>query len=97
MALETMAPVMEQMPRVAEQASSAPTGILVLIIMAVVGIIALAVSAVVYFLPTIIALKRNTSNKTAAILVDIFLGWSFVGWIIALVLSLTGVKLPKNK
>lgn len=47
----------------------------------------------VYLLPTIIAVTRKPVNMTAAILVNVFLGWSFIGWIIALVLAL-GTKQP---
>jgi hypothetical protein len=42
-----------------------------------------------YFLPTIIALIRR-SNSTAGIFVlNFFLGWTFIGWIAALVWSIT--------
>ncbi len=42
----------------------------------------------VYFLPTIIALIRRKRNKMLTIvLLNIFGGWTLVGWIIALVLS----------
>ena len=41
-----------------------------------------------YFLPTIIALVRRDRNALAIILVNIFAGWTFIGWVIALVWSL---------
>lgn len=41
-----------------------------------------------YLIPTIVAITRKPVNMTAAIVVNIFLGWSFIGWIIALVLAL---------
>ncbi len=41
-----------------------------------------------YLIPTIIAATRKPVNMTAAIVVNIFLGWSLIGWIIALVLAL---------
>jgi hypothetical protein len=40
---------------------------------------------VVYFLPTIIGAIRKKKNLTAIFLVNLFLGWSIVGWIVALV------------
>ena len=43
----------------------------------------------VYLIPTIIALIRRQSNMVAIILIDILAGWTLVGWIIALVLSVT--------
>ncbi len=41
-----------------------------------------------YFLPTIIALARRARNALAIVLVNIFAGWTFIGWVIALVWSL---------
>ncbi|MCX6005136.1 MAG: superinfection immunity protein [Chloroflexi bacterium] len=40
-----------------------------------------------YFLPTIIAIVRKKSNLLLILLLNIFLGWTLVGWIIALVLA----------
>lgn len=47
----------------------------------------------VYFIPTFIAIKSKHINKTGIILLNIFLGWSFVGWVIALIWSV----MKKNK
>lgn len=44
----------------------------------------------VYFLPTILAAVRHTKSILGIVLLNIFAGWTFVGWIIALVWSLTG-------
>jgi hypothetical protein len=41
-----------------------------------------------YFLPTIIALARRAHNTLGIILVNIFAGWTFIGWVITLVWSL---------
>ncbi len=41
-----------------------------------------------YFLPAIIAAARQTHNSTGILLLNIFLGWTFIGWIVALVLSI---------
>jgi Superinfection immunity protein len=38
-----------------------------------------------YFLPSIIALARNKRDITAIFLLNLFLGWSIIGWIVALV------------
>lgn len=40
---------------------------------------------VIYFLPTIIALVRHKRNTVSILLLNLFLGWTFIGWIIALV------------
>lgn len=41
------------------------------------------VSLLLYFLPAVLA--RNKSNFTAILLVNLFLGWTFIGWIVALI------------
>ena len=38
-----------------------------------------------YFLPSIIALARSKRDLTAIFLLNLFLGWSVIGWIVALV------------
>ena len=43
---------------------------------------------VMYFLPSIIALARSKRDILAIFLVNLFLGWSVIGWIVALVWAL---------
>ncbi len=38
-----------------------------------------------YFLPTIIAFASNKRDTTSILLLNFFLGWTAIGWIIALV------------
>jgi hypothetical protein len=45
----------------------------------------LLVGFCVYFLPTIVAMSRQKTNLTAIALVNFFLGWSVIGWFVALV------------
>jgi Superinfection immunity protein len=40
---------------------------------------------VMYFLPSIIALARSKRDTLAIFLLNLFLGWTFIGWIISLV------------
>ncbi len=54
-----------------------------------VGIILFILSLVLYFLPTIIALLRGHRNALAIFLLNFFLGWTFIGWVVALVWSAT--------
>jgi len=42
-----------------------------------------------YFLPTIIGLLRRRTNKLAIFLLNLFLGWTFIGWVVALVWSVS--------
>ena len=47
----------------------------------VVGIPLIAI----YFLPSLIALSRKKTNGAAIILLNFFLGWTFIGWIVSLI------------
>jgi len=40
---------------------------------------------VMYFLPSIIALARSKRDLLAIFLLNLFLGWTVIGWIVALV------------
>ena len=40
---------------------------------------------VMYFLPSVIALARSKRDLLAIFLLNLFLGWSVIGWIVALV------------
>ena len=40
---------------------------------------------VMYFLPSIVALARSKRDLLAIFLLNLFLGWSVIGWIVALV------------
>jgi len=42
-------------------------------------------STVIYFLPSIVALARSKRDLLAIFLLNFFLGWSVIGWIVALV------------
>lgn len=45
--------------------------------------------AAVYFIPTIIAFKRDKANKIAILALNFFLGWSLIGWVVSLVWALS--------
>lgn len=45
-----------------------------------------------YFVPTIVAVVRHAKQKLAIILLNIFAGWTIIGWIAALVWSIIGQK-----
>ena len=44
----------------------------------------------IYFVPTIIAAARGLRNRGSIIVLNIFLGWSLVGWVVALCWSVSG-------
>jgi uncharacterized membrane protein len=41
----------------------------------------------IYFLPIITAIKKNSPNKTAVVIVNIFFGVTLIGWLVALLLA----------
>lgn len=43
---------------------------------------------VLYFVPTIIAANSKRPNTGAIFALNLFLGWTFLGWVIALVWAL---------
>jgi len=53
----------------------------------------MAVTAfILYFAPTFVAAKRKHPNGTPIALLNIFLGWTFVGWLVALIWSASAIK-----
>ena len=50
----------------------------------------------IYFLPTGIAMLRSHPNTVAIFLVNFLLGWICVGWIVALVWSVTAIDKSKS-
>ena len=51
----------------------------------VVGLLSLALGTAVYFIPTIVAGMRKKRNLVSIGLLNFFLGWTVIGWIIALI------------
>lgn len=45
----------------------------------------LVVSFVLYFLPTVIATCRHHHNQGAILLLNFLLGWTALGWVVALI------------
>jgi hypothetical protein len=37
-----------------------------------------------YFLPSIVAVARDTHDVGSVIVVNVFLGWTFLGWVISM-------------
>lgn len=64
------------------------------------GIIVLVVIAAVlllcYFLPFLVALLRGHQNTVEIFILTLFFGWTFLGWIIALIWSFTAIQTDIN-
>ena len=48
----------------------------------------IALLSLFYFLPFAIAFNRKRANTGAIFALNLFLGWSLIGWVVALVWSL---------
>ena len=44
---------------------------------------------ILYFMPALIAMVRETHNSTSLLIVNLLFGWTCIIWLIVLVLSLT--------
>lgn len=55
-----------------------------------VGIFTIVICLVIYFLPTINGCKK--SNATSIFVLNLFLGWTFIGWVVALIWAVSNDK-----
>ncbi len=58
----------------------------------IVALFLLAIALGIYFLPTIIAMAKHRRNTLAIFALNLLAGWTFVGWVGALVWSLVQEK-----
>jgi hypothetical protein len=55
-------------------------------------VVTIAIGVFLYFSPVIVASSRGHHNSAAILVVNMFLGWTFLGWVIALAWALTKVE-----
>ena len=79
----TPAPALAQ-AYMASHRSHMGLGIVAILVLLVLGIALVAL----HFLPGIIATRRHHRSALAIWLVNIFFGWTLIGWVIALVWAL---------
>ena len=53
------------------------------------SLLLLALVIALYFVPWLVAVSRKHNNAGAIAVLNIFLGWTFLGWVAALVWSMT--------
>jgi len=56
------------------------------------GIIIVLLSIGFYFLPYIVAVIRKKNNASAIFILNLFLGWTLLGWVIALIWAVMNDK-----
>jgi hypothetical protein len=64
---------------------SAPASLLIILALILLALIC-------YFLPTIVASNWRHPDKDAIFVINLFLGWSLIGWMIALAWASQGIK-----
>ena len=47
------------------------------------------IALLLYFIPTVIAYNKHKKNAGAICALNVFLGWTFIGWVASLVWALT--------
>ena len=45
-----------------------------------------------YFIPTIVVIARKSHNIGPVMVINLFLGWTFIGWIVALAMAVSQNK-----
>lgn len=68
---------------------------------AVNGLVVIGMVFTTYLFPTLVALGRKKKNSAAIGVLNLFLGWTFLGWVVALVWAFThetqaGVEPPRS-
>ena len=56
------------------------------------GLLLIVLVIGIYFLPGIVAHSRNHHQENAIVLLNLFLGWTLLGWVVALVWAATAVR-----
>ncbi|MDQ1713401.1 MAG: hypothetical protein QOE45_2851 [Frankiaceae bacterium] len=60
----------------------------------IIGAVLVLVLLVLYFLPTVVAIGRKHHQIAPVVLVNLFLGWTFIGWIVAMVIAASAKRQP---
>lgn len=62
----------------------------------VLAIILFFIGIIIYFLPAFNASSRKHPNTSSIFLLNLFLGWTLVGWVAALVWSASAIAKPEK-
>ena len=68
-----------------DDAAAGVVGVVLLLLLAAMGL-------AFYFLPTLIAIFRNHHQWGAITVINLFFGWTFIGWVVALAWSVSAVR-----
>ena len=51
----------------------------------------LVILGALYFIPAIVANTRHVPNRGSVVVINVFLGWTLIGWVIALAMACRSV------
>jgi len=60
------------------------------------GIVAVGFILGAYIMPSVIAYARGVPNVASIAVVNVFLGWTFVGWVVALAMAARSMPKPTS-
>ena len=59
------------------------------------GLLVFALSSFFYFVPALVAWSNKHKNVQAICVLNFFLGWTFIGWVAALIWAFTDNRVPE--
>lgn len=65
--------------------------------MELVILVGIGAAGAVYLLPSIVAHSRQHPQARAIALVNVLLGWTFIGWAVAIVWAVSAFNPPERK
>lgn len=54
---------------------------------AATGLGILFIAVLIYFAPSLIASRRQVPNAGSVLVINLFLGWTLIGWVVALAMA----------
>lgn len=57
-------------------------------------LIFLAIAFALYFFPSLVAYHRRKVDATGVVVLNLFLGWTLIGWVVALAWAASGATRP---
>jgi len=56
------------------------------------GLVIVVLLLAAYFAPTAIAVSRSHPHAASIFVLNLFLGWTLIGWVVALAMSVSGLQ-----
>jgi hypothetical protein len=62
----------------------------------IVLVVAILLGLAIYFVPTFVAASRRPPNFGSIVVINVLLGWSLIGWAIALAMAVRDKPAPQT-